>query len=373
MQSPKWYKNPLFYLAIAGVIALSIPAVRALTHRDVNSYPTPTTNTTTPATTYPTVTVTPEPTQTPIVTTTPLNRYLESPDKLASVECFAEAGCAPEELQKYMDAVYPLSAGGKRVNAVVSDRYKWVDNQLVKQNEKVFQLAAENDYDPADGGVVRVEWEYENGDASKMDWLTRKSGDVYNFVADTMPSSRKPDIYVTVSKDGARSNITVLSRSPTNELRKSMTTSYSWHFEEDMSQMAYEMGVTFNRALGYTKEDNANAFLSEFWGVRAMTRNAPNMGLGKTLDEEKALIERTRFSYSSNGDSFQQTKLGADIYRALAVGIGDSGLIQLAQKLEGKRATWEQFKSEADAVAGRHLEFLDYIDSGVKLFRESQK
>ena len=54
-------------------------------------------------------------------------------------------------------------------------------------------------------------------------------------------------------------------------------------------------------------------------------------------------------------------------------GLTRSQISDVLRNLEGKHANWEQFKAEADAVAGRHLTTLDYVDKGVELWRNSQK
>lgn len=282
--------------------------------------------------------------------------YLETSDGLARIEF---PGLTEADARPYLERIHEQAKAEKKpFNGVVADVYKYVDGQLVKQDGKQL-LRAKKD------GSVLIELQCPPCDANTLEDLTTKATDDYNSILESLNPSIKPEIYVTVSTDGQKFNITyVLDKNQLHTIRTSQTAFYPWvtTLEESFDQMKYEMTLAFNHVIGYTDEP----FLSEFWGHRTTKRNKPNLGLNSK--------DKLDFSYSASiRDSFEQVKLGRDIYFALVLeGFSDSDFIKLAQKLEGKKAGWEQLKTEAETIAGRRLPTLDHIDEGISFWGESR-
>lgn len=268
-----------------------------------------------------------------------------SDDRLASIDC---GGCSQEEAQPYLDQVHRQAVAERaQFNGIVSDAYEYVDGKLVKKGgKKLLRTAEGND------GLVRVELECPPCDSETLKALTAKAEGAYDFIITAMQPSRKPGLYVTVSQDGRRANVTYHNdRDHIATLRQSQTAFYPWHITDDFSQMTYEIAVKIDATLGYSGE----GFLSDFWGNSMQWRR-----LGKIPDRKIGDYSKDR----------SQAGLGQEVHIALTMeGFDDSKFRQLAQRLESKYATWEQFKAEADAVAGRHLTTLDLIDQSVRLWR----
>ncbi len=299
----------------------------------------------------------------------PEPKVLKSEDGLASVECVSTSNCTQEELQKYLNDVHTLSTGDQPVKGVIADSYVYADGKLVKQDGKKVLLSWRRDYAPAAGGEIAVEVEYGQLSADAINSLSENLGEAYNSLLSTFNPSKKPNAYVSISQDGKRANITVdagLDLSRLAGARDLNSAWRPWHVTDDLGQIKYEMGTNFDMAFGYANPDDV--FLREFLGQWASGGTSEKysrwrleqFSAGKAYSQQKP-------------DSFQQTELGVDVDIALKKEGFDNLLFsKLMQRIEGKKVRWEQFKTEADAVAGRHLETLDYIDQGVKLWRESK-
>ena len=316
------------------------------------------------------------PTAKPVVPSAP-RYFIESPDGLARIDF---PGLTEADARPFIDFAYQKAkTENAKFYGVVTGSYTYVDGRLVKQEGKKLLRQVER-------GNVIVELECPPCDYEALNALTTRVAGDYKFILDAMQPSKSLGLYVTVSPDGQRFNVTYfLDRINLTNSRTSMTAfdNASGHLDPSSNQMLYKGTLAIDNALGYSGE----GFLFEFWAHRNTERVKQDKGLvlmglsyqGRpwiTLDEAKTWTDKTNFSYSSTvRDSFNQVKLGLDVYTALMTeGFNDSMFRQLAQGTEGKRVSWEQFKAEADAVVGgRHLATLDYIDEGIRLWRVSQK
>lgn len=332
----KWYANPLVYLAGLASAGALIGYVLTRDGKPVTNYPTGNN----PAV----ATVEAQPTAT-------LPQIYFSDGRLASIDC---GGCSQEEAQPYLDQVHRQAVAERaQFNGIVSDAYEYVDGKLVKTGGKKLLRAAEGS-----DSLLRVELECGPCDAETLKVLTEKAEGAYDFIIAAMQPSRKPGLYVTVSQDATRANVTYHNdRDHIAVLRNSQIAFYPWHVTEDFSQMLWESGVKIGIGLEYT--DPSEGFLDDFWGATMIQIKGGLKG-GSTTG-----------GYSVNRSV---AGLAANISNALVKeGFDASKFTQLAQRLEGKKARWEQFKAEAKVVAGRDLPTLDRLDAEVNAYREDIK
>jgi hypothetical protein len=321
----RWYTSPLVYLAALAAAATAFGGLRA-TGVIGRSYDLPN-----PSIDKPSIN---RPAERPAPTS-----YWESSDNLARIEF---PGLTEEDAKPFIDAAYnKAQAEGKRFDGIVAGG----------RMQRVKTVAY---------GQVRVEQDCGPSIALKCDEATlskiaAQSEEARKFIMDTLKPTKEKGIYVTVSADGQRANVTYFDedRYPNhvNMLRDSATKFYPWHVEDDWDQMTWESAVRIAQGLEYTSE----GFLDDFWGA--------------TMTQIKGGLKGGSYTggYSVNRSV---SGLAANISNALVKeGFDAPKFTQLAQRLEGTNARWEQFKAEAGAVAGRHLPTLDLLDNEVKLYR----
>ncbi|MBI2076302.1 MAG: hypothetical protein HYT72_03595 [Candidatus Aenigmarchaeota archaeon] len=268
-----------------------------------------------------------------------IENFIETADGLARIEF---PGLTEAEAKPYLESAHQQAL---RENAKF--------NAVLTPEKQLWRYT--------DTDERRLELQCPPCDNETMYWIDSKLQEAYNFIADKQGVSRRPKLFITVNnvaKDGdiGRAAIDFYDR-PT---RRDKDKSFPWHVNKDFGQMVYEMTGAFDDALGYTGE----VFLSEFWGMRNSSLWLGGPKKESTMDDLKHYDRAP----------FEQQAIGVGIYASLYLeGFTEQQITQLAQRLEGKKARWEQFKAEADAVAGRHLSALDRIDYGVKGFREGRK
>lgn len=306
-----------------------------------------------------TVTLTPTATATPTVKATPEpakpapKYYLQSDDGLARIEF---PGLTEEQAKPYLDKIHQQAQkeGAKFYGALTPE------GKLLRNGFQSERLVIDKECWPCDSSDVQ---RIVDGDEK-----TEGLKGIYERVMSLFNPSKPVSIHFGISADGTKGNVRYFGEGKTLEtVRRQDSNGYNW--TSNHSQLAYELGVEIDRKMGYTNVDDV--FLSEFLGQWASVDNSK-----KYSDYVKWRTDEfsSGKAYSQQKPhTFQQTQLGVDIDVALrAEGLTNQQIGGVIKSLEGKRATWEQFKAEVDAVAGRHLQTLDYIDQGVKLSRESR-
>ncbi|MBI2076129.1 MAG: hypothetical protein HYT72_02685 [Candidatus Aenigmarchaeota archaeon] len=301
-------------------------------------------------------------------TSTPTPKYfIETADGLARIEFpgLTEADATPFIDGAYQKAQTESETRGTRVpfNGVVTKGILCDGRGCPEAGTKFYNpdsVRLQREKTGA-GGKVRVELDCGpvtalQCDDATLSRVTTQSEEAYRFIMETLKPTKDVGIYVTVSADGKRANVTYfLTDMHLNVGRKSQTSFYPWHVTGDFGQMTHETAASVGDALELVSE----AFLGDFWGGYVdWKRNG-----SKTTNTRIGDYMRDR----------SVPALGYEVRLALTTdGFTDAQFTQLAQRLEGTNARWERFKAEAKVVAGKDLPTLNskILDDEVQLYRQ---